>query len=369
MWFAILGVVFIIAIAGIVYLTHCIGRFQAIQKIADGRKWLQYLMSAAIIFAGLFLFAMLLSTVNAVVILLHLMAFFLLAGVLVHLVKPLKKSAIYWQGWIALLATTVTLCAGYYLCNHVWVKTYDLTTEKNIEANVSATPGGLRLAMFSDSHLGTTFDGEGFAQHLKNMETEGADILLIPGDFVDDWSTKEDMLVAAEALGEADFPYGIYFSYGNHDPGHFNDRGFTQEELEEALKENGVHVLKDEAKLIDDRFYVIGRQDATSRDRASMEELTTGLDTGKYMILLDHQPNHYEEEAGMVDLVLSGHTHGGNLFPIGITGVLTHQYDRAYGYEKREGTEFIVTSGISDWALQFKTGTKSEYVIIQINQT
>lgn len=41
--------------------------------------------------------------------------------------------------------------------------------------------------------------------------------------------------------------------------------------------------------------------------------------------------------------------------------------DRVYGYEKRENTNFIVTSGISDWAIKFKTGCKSEYLIININ--
>ena len=69
-----------------------------------------------------------------------------------------------------------------------------------------------------------------------------------------------------------------------------------------------------------------------------------------------------------MDLVLSGHTHGGQLFPL--MTIENHsniaEDDRVYGYEKRENTNFIVTSGISDWAIKFKTGCKSEYLLISI---
>lgn len=70
-----------------------------------------------------------------------------------------------------------------------------------------------------------------------------------------------------------------------------------------------------------------------------------------------------------MDLVLFGHTHGGQLFPL--MTIENHsniaEDDRVYGYEKRENTNFIVTSGISDWAIKFKTGCKSEYLIINID--
>ncbi len=85
--------------------------------------------------------------------------------------------------------------------------------------------------------------------------------------------------------------------------------------------------------------------------------------------MMDHQPNDYANEAGYADLVVSGHTHGGQLIPIGIIGKLIGAFDRAYGWEKRDGTDFIVTSGISDWAILFKTGTKSEYLIINVTHT
>ena len=95
--------------------------------------------------------------------------------------------------------------------------------------------------------------------------------------------------------------------------------------------------------------------------------LLAGVDEDKYIILLDHQPSDYDSEAlSPADLVLSGHTHGGQLIPITYVGKWFGIVDREYGYERREGTDFIVTSGISDWELQFKTGASSEYVIITV---
>ena len=116
---------------------------------------------------------------------------------------------------------------------------------------------------------------------------------------------------------------------------------------------------------------MIGRQDRSEdmmgRPRASMEELTADLDPARYSIVLDHQPHDFDaqEEAG-VDLVLCGHTHGGQLFPFHRMGQWTGTDDKSYGLETRGSTSFIVTSGISDWAIQFKTGCKSEYVVVDV---
>ncbi|MBQ2118628.1 MAG: metallophosphoesterase, partial [Clostridia bacterium] len=111
---------------------------------------------------------------------------------------------------------------------------------------------------------------------------------------------------------------------------------------------------------------LIGRRDRSMRERASAEALTAGLDRGRFSILLDHQPNDYENEAGRADLVLSGHTHGGHIFPAGQIGELLGANDLTYGLEEREGTTFIVTSGISGWAIPFKTGTRSEFAVIDV---
>ena len=135
------------------------------------------------------------------------------------------------------------------------------------------------------------------------------------------------------------------------------------------MTEAHVTILEDASVLVDDRFYVTGRQDRTVANRAGASDLTRDLDPDHYIIMLDHQPNDYANEAASgADLVLSGHTHGGHIFPAGLIGRLMGANDRTYGLEQRDRTAFIVTSGISGWAIPFKTGTFSEYVVIHVEE-
>ena len=336
MWLIIFAVVMAALIAGIAYLTVAACRFGLIQKASEGKKWLGILISLGVIVILFTAAALVMDFTNAVIVLVFTFLFFLLFGTIIY------------------------FSAGYYLCNNVWQTDYDLKTDKSV--------GRLKIAMFADSHIGATFDGKGFAAELKKINKQHPDIVLVPGDYVDDWSNKEDMKTASAALGKMKAKYGVWFSYGNHDEGMFNDRNFTAAELESELEKNGVHVLADSYELVDDRFYVVCRKDSSvSPDRMSMDDLLKGIDTEKYVIVLDHEPNDYDNEAASdADLVLSGHTHGGQLFPFNKAGEWFNINDRTYGYERRKGTDFIVTSGISDWAILFKTGTKSEYVIIDL---
>lgn len=360
MWLIIAGTVLAAAAAGLVYMTVCVGRFSGIRAIAGERKWLRHVISLGVIAVLFVIVSYAFSTTNAIVVLLHEVLFFLLFGGVMKIVKAVsgKEFSVNWQGWLSIGVSAVYLGVGYFLLYNVWRKDYSLTTEKDISLNI---------AMFADSHIGTTFDGEGFAEKMKEIEQQSPDILLIAGDLVDDSSNKADLERACEALGKLDIKYGVWYVYGNHDKGYYNSRDFTPQELEETLVKNGIHVLSDEYELVDDRFYVVGRKDSSDSDRKPIDELLKGVDTSKYIIVLDHQPNDYDNEAASpADLVLSGHTHGGQLIPITFVGEWFSINDATYGYEQRNGTDFIVTSGISDWELKFKTGTKSEYVIINI---
>lgn len=360
MWLIILVLTLLCAITGLIYLTVAVRRFAWIRKVTDKNKILGTSLAFALITVVFLIISVTMGSVNAIVVLIHVMIFFLLCSPAAPIFKRIahKEPKIFLQGWLALAVSVIYLGIAFFLCFHVWQTNYTLTTSKR--------DAPLRVAMFADSHLGTTFDADGLARYLEEIEAQSPDILLIPGDFVDDSSDREDIIRACEVLGQADIPYGVWFTFGNHDEGYYNSRGFSGDELREALISNGVHVLEDECALVDDSFYVAGRLDS-GYDRISAADLLEGLDTGKYIIMLDHEPNDYDNEAATAaDLVLSGHTHGGQLIPITFVGVAFGINDSTYGYDQINGTDFIVTSGISDWALYFKTGTHSEYVIIDI---
>ncbi|MBR4621976.1 MAG: metallophosphoesterase [Ruminococcus sp.] len=363
MWLGILAAVLLAAGGGIVYLTYAVGKFGIVKKLSGDKASKRRIFSLGLIVAVFALTVVIFSTVNAINILLHEVLFFAFFGLVIRIIKKItgKSFKINWQGWLALGSSVIYLAVGYYLCHNVWQTNYELKTEKQI--------GSLRVALFADSHIGTVFDGEGFAEHMETINEQSPDIVVIAGDFVDDGTTLEDMQTACKALSKIDAKYGVWLCLGNHDPGYYKSRKFSLDEMRAELEKNGVRVLEDECQLIDNRFYLIGRKDKNTKDRKPISELMEGIDRDKYTIVLDHQPNDYENEAAAgADLVLSGHTHGGQFFPVTAVGEWIGANDRTYGYEKRDDTEFIVTSGIADWAIYFKTGTKSEYVIIDIEQ-
>ena len=362
-WIIILFIALGSLVLGIIYLTWAVGKFSLIKKWSGDKKSRRRIISLGFVTFFLVIFSCLMSFINAVVILLHLVVFRLLMGLIFSIVKKVRKKdfRIYWQGWTAIAVTVVYLTIGYILCNNVWVTKYQLKTDKEM--------GDLRIALFADSHLGTTFDAEGLSEYIDEMMEHSPDILVIAGDLIDDSTSREDMVECCRILGEVDVKYGVWFAYGNHDRGYYRGKdSYTEEDIVAEMEKNGVNILQDEAVLIDNKFYLVGREDKSDRSRKSIDELLNGLDRDKYIVVLDHQPADYDAEAASdADLVLSGHTHGGQLLPITYVGELFNIIDATYGYERIQDTDFIVTSGIADWEILFKTGTKSEYVIIDVD--
>ncbi len=367
LWLLLLIFLLVASIAGVVYLTSRIRKFGFISKISKGSRKKEIILSIIICVVPVIVIGLMWGYMNAIICLLHLIVFCIVIELIFNLVTKKRKFKRYYAGIITVVFTVVYLSAGWYLAHNVWQTDYTIKTDKKV--------GNIKVAVIADSHTGTTFHGEGFAKHLKEIEKQNPDVLLIVGDFVDDDTTKEDMISCCKALGNMKTTYGVYYVFGNHDKGYYSPeyRGYDGDDLVEQLKANKVTVLQDENILVDNRFYIIGRQDRSEEvekknGRKDMTQLVQGLDESKFSIVMDHQPCDYENQAKSgVDLVVSGHTHGGQLFPLMTIENLTKVADdRVYGYEKRENTNFVVTSGISDWAIKFKTGCKSEYVIINI---
>lgn len=383
LWIMIFTFVTISAGAAFFYLASCMSRFYFIQKITNNRRGVKFASGAAIVLIITVALWLVWDTVNAVICLLHLAVFFLICDFIFFIVREVLKKHTSPEklkkllprlrnifGAAAIVITIVYLSFGYILAHRVWQKNYVIKTDKKV--------GNIKIALIADSHIGTTFDSVGFAKNLETISLQKPDILIIAGDFADEGTSKKEMIKACRALGKFPAPHGVYFVFGNHDKGKYsgNRRGYDGDDLKSELLKNNVTVLEDESALIDNRFYIIGRQDASEitdfgGTRANMSSLLENLDKSKYLIVVDHQPRDYaaQSESG-ADLVLSGHTHGGQMLPImqilNLTGLGGN--DNIYGKTVINSTDFIVTSGISDWAIQFKTFCRSEYVIINIKE-
>lgn len=362
MWVFIILIflIMVLLILSVVYLvrfTHNLVKDKISNKCLS---WLISFIPLLIFIPGLFI-----DFTNAIVVDIHLIVIVSLVKVIFFIIKKITKNEIkeYVVLSIGIILTSFLMIHGYYLANHVVATNYIVHTDKEIGVD------NFRIVQISDSHLGTTFSGKELGKYIDEINKLNPDIVVITGDFVDDDTSLSDMVDGAASLGKLETQSGVYFVYGNHDKGYFNNRDYNDEDIRKELEKNGVKILEDEVINLTDNIILIGRQDKENKDRIDAVSFTKNLDKSKYIIDLNHQPNDYENEvAAEMDLVLSGHTHGGQFFPLGQIGVILEANDKMYGMETRGKTTFIVNSGISDWAVKFKTGTISEYTVIDVNK-
>ena len=352
----------LIVLAILYYLSSRFRRFALVERLSKGRRGRKWLISlvpvAAMLIWGLFdLAAAFPAVINLAVI-------WMLCDLLFAILRKFgafRTAVLYLAGVTALLTTAVYLSVGYYNAKHVRRTDYVIQTGQELDED-----GDLRILMFADSHLGSVLTAERFASFRDKFAEEEPDLLVIVGDFVDDGTTFADVQTACAMLSELNPKYGKYYVFGNHDRGYFNGNDFTTSQLIRELEANGVTVLQDEVEQLPG-FALVGREDKSRMSRRSIDKLLEQAEPDSYTIVLNHQPNDYAAEAAAgADLVLSGHTHGGQMLPLGLIGLWSGANDREYGLERRGGTTFIVSSGIADWEIPYKTGAFSEYVVIDL---
>lgn len=216
----------------------------------------------------------------------------------------------------------------------------------------------LRIVMMSDLHLGYHNRRAEFSRWVDMVNEEHPDVILIAGDVID-MSMKplidEDMAAEFRRL-EAP----VYACIGNHEyiTGNAKARDF--------YRRAGINLLSDSVAVYGD-LCIIGRDDYSNRRRKPLSDLMKAADTAKYMILLDHQPWHLEqaEQAG-IDFQFSGHTHEGQVFPANL--IVKAIYEKPYGGHQRGNTNYYISSGIGIWGGCYRIGTRSEYVVMELNQ-
>jgi len=304
------------------------------------------------------------------VIYLHLMATSLAVRLIHFIVRMIagkqKKLSlwkkIYRSGALPILLTAVILVGGAINLHSVQATRYTVYTEKDIREE------GYRVALIADVHFGVSLDEKELREKCDEIGREEPDIVILCGDIVDHSTTREGMYAVFEALGSIDSELGIYYIYGNHDRSmSMLDNAFTEEELREVILSNGITILQDQILPLTDDLVIVGREDRSREGRASLSALFETVDPSDFVLTLDHQPNQYSENKKLgTDLLLSGHTHGGQFFPINYLQELIPFNDAVYGMYSLGKGKAIVTSGFGTWSYPSKTAGPAEYVIIDI---
>ncbi|MFI6806755.1 metallophosphoesterase [Streptomyces luteogriseus] len=218
---------------------------------------------------------------------------------------------------------------------------------------------GYRIAVVSDVHLGPVL-GRGFAQ--KVVDTINAtqpDLIAVVGDLVD--GSVKDLGPAAAPLARLRARHGSYFVTGNHE--YFSGA----EQWVEEVRRLGITPLENARREMP-YFDLAGVNDVAGEDEGQGPDFAKALgdrDTARACVLLAHQPVqiHDAVEHG-VDLQLSGHTHGGQLWPGNL--IASGANPTLAGLDRYGDTQLYVSRGAGAWGPPTRVGAPSDITLIEL---
>ena len=268
--------------------------------------------------------------------------------------------------------------SGIYHAKHIKVTPYKITVDKS-----APDMDSLKIVLLADTHFGYNSGAVHAQEIVDKINEQQPDLVCIEGDIFDnEYDAVREPEKISEILRTIRSKYGVYACWGNHDLNEPILAGFTFKHKKEDSKQlkdprmkrflqnSNIQLLEDEAVLIDNSFYVVGRKDASliekiEEKRKTPAQLTQKLDKDKTIIVIDHQPKELQDiaDAG-VDLDLCGHTHDGQTFPGNFT--VKFLWENPCGYLQKGSMHNIVTSGSGVWGPAMRVGTDSEICTINL---
>jgi predicted MPP superfamily phosphohydrolase len=255
----------------------------------------------------------------------------------------------------ALLVVAGLLVYGLFNAYSPVVRTYEVNIAKPNPYAQSMT-----IVMAADMHF-SPLSGKGHAARMvEEINALQPDLVLLPGDILDDAIDPYLDQGIPDILRGIAAPLGVYAVLGNHDK--YNG---PMQDIIDAIESAGITVLYDEVENVADALVLIGRKDRTERDRAALAELVERADRSKPLILLDHQPYELDiAQQNGIDLIVSGHTHRGQVAPGNLITSMLYELD--WGYLRKEQLHAVVTSGYGFWGPPIRIGSRSEIVQIYV---
>ena len=225
---------------------------------------------------------------------------------------------------------------------------------------------GLRVVHLSDLHYGPLVDSRHLERAVEIANDLNPDLIALTGDYTTTY--RRYIEPCAEALGGLNAPEGVWAVLGNHD--HYTDRELTTR----ALERHHIPVLNNVNTLLQrgsDSLQLVGIDDwswaGTKWSRAFQ-----CVDQNRPTVLLSHQPNVLDvAETQRVSLILSGHTHGGQIsFPIvgGPARLATQDLKYAHGLFRRGETQLYVSSGTGVIGLPVRLGVRPEIAVLRLRR-
>ncbi|MFZ4453616.1 metallophosphoesterase [Salibacterium aidingense] len=265
-----------------------------------------------------------------------------------------------WMLLILITAAAVIAGKSYYDTNVFQTKHVTFTTEE--------LPGDASIRMLQISDLHNKQFGDNNEPLLNAAKSADPDMIVITGDLIDEnTSSMEPAMQLMEKLTEV--TEKIYFVTGNHEWD--NPRAQT---LLGGLRESGIMILDNtntEAE-VDDAVINLAGIDDHFTDHHNLDQAFQGMNGGHYTVLLSHAPLVVENEtASRADLVLSGHTHGGQIRLPFIGGVVSPgegffpRYDKGT-YSLDSGSRLYIDSGLGTSVIPVRFLNQSQMTVVTL---
>ncbi|MGW2747597.1 metallophosphoesterase [Streptomyces sp. NPDC001450] len=221
---------------------------------------------------------------------------------------------------------------------------------------------GFRIAVVSDIHLGPVL-GRGFAQRVVDtVNATQPDLIAVVGDLVD--GSVKDLGPAAAPLARLSARHGAYFVTGNHE--YFSGA----EQWVAEVRTLGLHPLEN-ARTELPYFDLAGVNDLQGESEGQGPDFQKALgdrDPARTCVLLAHQPVQIHEAVRYdVDLQLSGHTHGGQLWPGSLIAAAANP--TVAGLDRYGDTQLYVSRGAGAWGPPTRVGAPSDVTVIELAAT
>lgn len=224
---------------------------------------------------------------------------------------------------------------------------------------------GLKIVMATDLHIAPySFEKKRLHRIIREVNALDADIVILGGDYVNGHKTSSAMPITdiAAELKNLKSRYGTFAILGNHDV------MYGKQAVIKAFTDAGIPLLQNSNTFVDTpngRLYIAGVNDY-SEDVPDVKKALEG--TTAPTILLSHSPDVFPQIKQPVDLMLSGHTHGGQIvFPFVGALLVPSDYGQRYRYGliKENGNTLIVSKGLGTSMLPIRFNCKPEIVVIE----
>jgi len=232
-----------------------------------------------------------------------------------------------------------------------------LTRETVNVPGLPAGLSGLRIGLITDIHRSDTVTHELIDRAVRILLAESPDLIVLGGDYVT-WGDRRFVGAAADALAPLTAPQGVFAVLGNHDNDH---------DMPPALAAKGFVVLRDARTRLIIRGETLDLAGIRYWTRKPSEIAYVLRGGSANLILLAHTPMRLIEAASLgVPLVLSGHTHGGQIVLPGIGAVAAREFPVIAGTGRRENTRIFVSRGVGTVYVPVRLNCPPEVAVLTL---